>query len=146
MAVVATWFIRSSSESRMGQVAAADASGETAYIHLLCRFDLAKRRLLVWLRYATICSIIILKERRTAMPTLHVRSIPDDLYDRIQSLAQARSRSLSSQVVTMLYEAADEEESRSQQALVLTSIRRRRFVPPVKSASSQDLLREDRQR
>lgn len=80
------------------------------------------------------------------MPTLHVRSIPDDLYDRIRSLAQARSRSLSLQVVTMLYEAAEEEESRNQQARALTSIRRRRFVPPAKAASSLELLREDRRR
>jgi hypothetical protein len=80
------------------------------------------------------------------MPTLHVRSIPDDLYERIQSLAQSRSRSLSAQVVTMLYEAADEEETRDQQARTLASIRRRRFVPPAKAVSSLELLREDRRR
>jgi hypothetical protein len=29
------------------------------------------------------------------MATLHVRSVPEDLYERIQNLAQSRSRSLS---------------------------------------------------
>lgn len=80
------------------------------------------------------------------MPTLHVRSVPEDLYDRVRQLAQLRSRSLGAQVVTMLYEALDEEEQRIDQARALTSIRRRRFTPPKKAASSLDLLHEDRQR
>ncbi|MGB8212604.1 MAG: hypothetical protein WCE68_03495 [Anaerolineales bacterium] len=80
------------------------------------------------------------------MPTLHVRSVPEDLYERVRELAQLRSRSLGAQVVTMLYEALDEEEQRKDQARALTSIRRRRFVPPTKTASSLDLLREDRRR
>ena len=80
------------------------------------------------------------------MSTLHVRSVPEDLYDRVRQLAQLRSRSLGAQVVTMLYEALDEEEQRKDQAGALASIRRRRFAPPKKAASSLDLLREDRQR
>ena len=80
------------------------------------------------------------------MPTLHVRSVPEDLYERMRKLAQLRSRSLGAQVVTMLYEALDEEEQRTDQVRVLSSIRRRRFAPPRKAASSLDLIREDRQR
>jgi plasmid stability protein len=80
------------------------------------------------------------------MPTLHVRSVPEDLYDRVRQLAQLRSRSLGAQVVTMLYEALDEEEQRKDQMSALASIHRRRFAPPKKSAASLDLLREDRQR
>ena len=80
------------------------------------------------------------------MPTLHVRSVPEDLYDRVRQLAQLRSRSLGAQVVTMLYEALDDEEQRKDQARALTSIRRRRFTPSKKAASSLDLLREDRRR
>ena len=78
------------------------------------------------------------------MPTLHVRSDPEDLYDRVRQLAQLRSRSLGAQVVTMLYEALDEEEQRKDQTHALASIRRRRFTPPKKAVSSLDLLREDR--
>ncbi len=80
------------------------------------------------------------------MPTLHVRSVPEDLYDRVRQLAQLRSRSLGAQVVTMLYEALDDEEQRKDQARALTSIRRRRFAPSKKAASSLSLLREDRRR
>lgn len=80
------------------------------------------------------------------MPTLHVRSVPEDLYDRVRALAQLRSRSLGAQVVTMLYEALEEEEQRKNQVHVLTSIRRRRFAPSGKTTSSLDLLQEDRQR
>ena len=80
------------------------------------------------------------------MNTLHVRSIPDDLYQRLQQLAQTRNRSLSAQVVTMLEQSLEEEERRRNQAQALTSIRRRRFTPPSQSPSSLDLLREDRTR
>jgi len=80
------------------------------------------------------------------MPTLHVRSVPEDLYERIRQLAQLRSRSLGAQVVTMLSEALDEEEQRKDQVGALTSIRRRRFFPPKNAPSSLDLLREDRLR
>jgi plasmid stability protein len=80
------------------------------------------------------------------MPTLHVRNVPEDLYEQVRQLAQLRSRSLGAQVVTMLYAALDEEEQRKDQTRVLTSIRRRRFIPTKKTASSLDLLREDRRR
>jgi hypothetical protein len=46
----------------------------------------------------------------------------------------------------MLAQAVEDEERRKKQEKVLVSIRRRRFVPPVKSPSSLDLLREDRNR
>jgi plasmid stability protein len=80
------------------------------------------------------------------MTTLHVRSIPDELYSRIQRLAQKRSRSLSAQVVTLLYDAVDEAERRLEQASALDSIRRRRFVTSPSGDHSLDLLREDRNR
>ena len=80
------------------------------------------------------------------MPTLHVRSVPDDLYTRVQKLAQKSSRSLSAQVVTMLYEALEDEERRREQGMALGAIRRRRFTPPANAPVSGELLREDRQR
>jgi antitoxin FitA len=80
------------------------------------------------------------------MNTLHVRSVPEELYRRLQLLAKMRNRSLSAQVVEMLSEALDEEEQRLKQKGALASIRRRRFAPPAKSPDSLDLLRQDRQR
>jgi len=80
------------------------------------------------------------------MNTLHVRSVPDDLYKRLQQLAHARNRSLSAQVITMLVQAVEDEERRKKQARILNSIQRRRFTPPKNALSSLALLREDRAR
>ena len=80
------------------------------------------------------------------MATLHVRSVPDDLYVQLQELAQARNRSLGAQVITMLYTAVDQEEELQNQAQILSSIRRRRFVLSKNAKGSLDLLDEDRQR
>ena len=80
------------------------------------------------------------------MNTLHVRSIPEDLYQRLQRLAQRRNRSLSAQVVEMLAQALEEEEHQKDQIQALNSIHRRRFTPSVQSPSSLDLLQADRKR
>ncbi|GAB4539469.1 MAG: hypothetical protein Fur002_04660 [Anaerolineales bacterium] len=80
------------------------------------------------------------------MNTLHVRSVPDDLYARLQRLAESQNRSLSAQVITMLVQAVESEEKRKKQAKTLNSIQRRRFKPPKNAPSSLDLLREDRTR
>jgi antitoxin FitA len=80
------------------------------------------------------------------MNTLHVRSVPEDLYDRLQQLAHARNRSLSAQVITMLAQAVENEERRKRQAKTLRSIQRRRFKAPKNAPSTLALLREDRMR
>ena len=80
------------------------------------------------------------------MNTLHVRSVPDSLYNRIQELAQSKNRSLSAQVITLLEQALDIEERRKKQAKVLSSIQRRRFKAPKNTPSSLELLKEDRAR
>jgi predicted transcriptional regulator len=80
------------------------------------------------------------------MNTLHVRSVPDDLYNRLQQLAKARNRSLSAQVITMLAQAIEDEDRRKKQNKTLASIRRRRFKIPKNGPSSLDLLHEDRTR
>ena len=80
------------------------------------------------------------------MATLHVRSVPEDLYKEVQKLAEQRNRSLSAQVVTMLAQAVEDEKSRKVQTNALASIRRRRFAVPKKAPSSLELLREDRRR
>lgn len=58
------------------------------------------------------------------MATLHVRSVPEDLYERLQKLAQRQNRSLSAQVITLLYQALQEEENRKRQSKLLADIRR----------------------
>jgi plasmid stability protein len=80
------------------------------------------------------------------MATLHVRSVPEDLYERLQKLAQTQNRSLSAQVITLLSQALQEEESRKRQSKLLADIRRRRVVLPSNAPDSVELLREDRRR
>jgi len=80
------------------------------------------------------------------MNTLHVRSVPDDLYNRLQKLANARNRSLSAQVIMLLSQAVENEERRKKQIKTLASIQRRRFKAPRNAQSSLELIREDRVR
>jgi plasmid stability protein len=78
------------------------------------------------------------------MPTLHVRNVPEPIYDRLRQRAQDRNRSISAEVVMLLDFAL--EESENSQAQVLDRIRRRRFFNPasVNAPDSTTLLREDR--
>ena len=80
------------------------------------------------------------------MSTLHIRSVPEDLYDQLQALARAHQRSLSAQVIALLERALADEYTRQAQGELLGAIRRRRFVPPVGAPDSTQLLREDRGR
>lgn len=80
------------------------------------------------------------------MPTLHVRNIPDTLYDRLRRRAQTQNRSLSAEVVILLDYALEETEH--SQAVLLDNIRRRRFFNPAQANApdSTTLLRQDRNR
>ena len=80
------------------------------------------------------------------MPTLHVRSVPEDIYNQLRSLAQIKQRSLSAQVVAMLERALEAEAQQQHQARLLDTIYRRRFMSPAAAPDSAELLREDRQR
>jgi antitoxin FitA len=78
--------------------------------------------------------------------TLHVRNIPDDLYDRIREQADASSRSLSAEVVVLLNRAL-EAKSTPVGDLLAEIRRRRRFSPKAMGLpDSTTLLREDRER
>jgi plasmid stability protein len=80
------------------------------------------------------------------MSTLHVRNIPENLYQRIQRRAQAQGRSITAEVVSLLERAIEDADTEQEQ--VLAGIRRRRFFNPseVGAPDSTTLLREDRQR
>ena len=82
------------------------------------------------------------------MATLHVRNVPDELYNRIQELAEQHRRSLSAQILMMLDRALEEESVRQNQAELLASIRARRIANPLPDGAPDTLtmLREDRDR
>jgi plasmid stability protein len=80
------------------------------------------------------------------MAILHVRNVPDELYESIRQQAQAQNRSISAEVIVLLQRAlAGSERSQDE---VLASIRRRRFYNPLEAGApaSSTLLREDRGR
>jgi antitoxin FitA len=81
------------------------------------------------------------------MAILHVRNVPDDLYERLQQRAGAQKRSLSAEVVSLLERAIGEPGV--ERAELFDRIRRRRSQIQHLGAhvsSSVDLLREDRAR
>ena len=82
------------------------------------------------------------------MAILHVRNVPDEMYQRLQRLAEQRKRSLSAEVVTILERGIEEEERRSTQRELIEKIRRERFRYPegTQVPDSYELLREDRAR
>ncbi len=80
------------------------------------------------------------------MPILHVRNVPEDLYERIRRQAHEQNRSISAQVVFLLERAV--LESAQVQGQVLQNIRRRRFYQPEghHAPDSLSLLSQDRGR
>jgi antitoxin FitA len=47
------------------------------------------------------------------MATLHIRNVPETLYQRLQNLAAQEHRSLNAQVITLLSRSVEEESSKS---------------------------------
>lgn len=80
------------------------------------------------------------------MNTLHVRSVPEALYRRIQLLANQKNRSLSAQVITLLQQAIESEDRQSKHAEAMESIQRRRFKVPGNVPGSLVQINEDRNR
>jgi len=80
------------------------------------------------------------------MATLHVRSVPDELYAELQELAALSNTSLSAEVVSLLQRGVEQRKESAQQLEVLARIRRRSFRPPPGAPTSLELLREDRDR
>jgi plasmid stability protein len=80
------------------------------------------------------------------MATLHVRNVPDEIYQRLREKAEASNRSLSAEVVVLLRGALDDRKPSQRE--VLDEIRRRRSFRPgdVGAPDSTTLLREDRNR
>jgi plasmid stability protein len=77
---------------------------------------------------------------------LHVRNVPDQLYERLRRQAQAQNRSISAEVIVLLDRAlAGAERSQDE---VLTNIRRRRLFNPLEAGAPEStaILREDRAR
>jgi len=80
------------------------------------------------------------------MRTLHVRSVPEELYDELREKARDSNRSLSAEVVTLLARALEQSRAQREHHKALGSIGRRRFKPGKGAPRTSDLLKEDRRR
>jgi len=80
------------------------------------------------------------------MPILHVRNVPEDLYQLIRRQAREQKRSISAQVIYLLDRAV--QTSPENQARLLENIRQKRTYQPKRDGApnSLHLLREDRER
>lgn len=80
------------------------------------------------------------------MPILHVRSVPEELYERLRQRARDENRSISAEVISLLERSLQVQER--SQAEILDSINRGRSFRPadVGAPDSLSLLREDRGR
>ena len=82
------------------------------------------------------------------MPTLHVRSVPEELYKRLQQLAEKEKRSLTAEVIALLEAAVRERKARERTSKTLERIRHRaqRTKLPEDWVEAAELVREDRRR
>jgi plasmid stability protein len=80
------------------------------------------------------------------MAMLHVRNVPEDLYEKLRRHARKQRRSLSAEVILILQDALEKPARTPSE--ILTSIQRRRYFHPqaVGAPDSTMLLRADRER
>ena len=92
------------------------------------------------------CYTDVVQKGDQSMPILHVRNVPEDLYEHIQRRAQLQHRVDQRRGSCLLHNPL--EVSERPQARVLADIRRRRFYQPSDAGTPESvkLLREDRER
>jgi plasmid stability protein len=80
------------------------------------------------------------------MPVLHLQDGPNDVYERLQELAEVHHRTLEAEALSLLRRGLLPEMANRSQAELLADLRRRSFTPPPGTPDTVDLLREDRER
>jgi plasmid stability protein len=79
------------------------------------------------------------------MATLHVRNVPDELYERLKSLAEEDHRSLSAEVIWLLGEAAVVGSRRRRMLAAIRALDRIALENgPVPEGTAAGLIREIR--
>jgi plasmid stability protein len=83
--------------------------------------------------------------RTTAMAILHIRNVPDDLYERLRLRAAAHHRSLSAEVIEILEAEAGSADRVARTREVLDRLEAfRATLAPVPKGYAADLVREGR--
>ncbi len=80
------------------------------------------------------------------MTILHVRNVPEQLYERLKARAETQRRSLSAEVIALLESAIEEAEHDPTVTLQAIRERRERYTISPDAPDSTLLLREDRER
>jgi len=79
------------------------------------------------------------------MATLHVRNVPDDLYERLRHRAATKHRSLSAEIIDLLEGVLGPRDRGAKMTEVLARLRaRHEGLPPVPEGYAADLIREGR--
>ena len=83
------------------------------------------------------------------MPTLYVENVPKDLYEALRTRARARRKSIAAEVIELLQQnvpTAAELARRKQFLKLVTQIGRQQPAGPGPFPSTEEMLREDRER
>ncbi len=78
------------------------------------------------------------------MPTLHIRNVPEPVYESIRQLARRESRSLNAQVITLLSAAVTSGTETHVHSVLERARRLRESQRPGRGPSSLTLLHEGR--
>jgi plasmid stability protein len=81
------------------------------------------------------------------MPTLYVRNVPSELYERLRQEATAARRSLGAEAIELLRRSLPSPSGISLEELVQDADRiRAKHILPAGSPTAAELIREDRDR
>jgi hypothetical protein len=83
------------------------------------------------------------------MPTLQIRDVPQELYDRLVESAEINRRSLTQQAIVLLEEATDNDLNKKKQRKMEALERIKALRPHFSGISTEDIvasIREDRDR
>jgi plasmid stability protein len=83
------------------------------------------------------------------MATLYVENVPDDLYEALRARAKSRRRSIAAEVLALLEEnvpTADELKARHDLFRRIIRMREKRTTRKGPFPSTEEMIREDRER
>ena len=81
------------------------------------------------------------------MPSLQVRELPEDVYNRLQARANAEHRSIAQETIVLLRDALGMTESRQEERrAIIERMRGRGVTIPSDAPPPGELVREDRDR
>ena len=85
--------------------------------------------------------------QEASMPTLQVRELPEDVYRRLQRLAESENRSLAQETIVLLRKALEIDTTHQQRRkAVLDTLRHIDTIDTRDLPPPEEIIREDRDR